>query len=316
MKILVTPASFKQGAVGSVMERLKSFAGTLTFNPKGKPLSEVELVEALEGCDGCIAGLDPFTNRVIKSTSQLKVISRYGTGVDNVDLAAAREKGIVVCRTPGVNSQAVAELAISLLLCIARQVPMLDRKTREGHWVRSVGIELQNKTLGILGLGAVGKKTARLAAGFSMNVLACDPNMDTDFIKANGIRPVDFSTLLGESDFLSLHLPLKEDTKYIISAEAMRSMKKGAIIINTARGGLIDEAAACELIKSGHLDGLGLDVYEQEPPRNSPLFGLENVVFTPHTAAHTTEATIGMASMSVDNLIDVLSGKECKNIVK
>jgi D-3-phosphoglycerate dehydrogenase len=307
MKILVTPASFKQGASAAVMDTLKGFADDLVFNTKGKPLTEDELVAALKGCDGCIAGLDPFSRRVIESADKLKVISRYGTGVDNVDVAAAVEKGIAVCRTPGVNSQAVAELAIAFMLCLARQVPMLDRKTREGHWVRSVGVELHKKTLGILGLGAVGKKTARIAAGFSMNVIACDPGIDSGYAKDNGIRPVDFDTLLKESDFLSLHLPLKPDTRHIISAEAMKRMKKGAIIINTARGGLIDEAAACDLIKSGHLDGLGLDVYEQEPPQNSPLFGLENVVFTPHTAAHTTEATAGMASMSVENLINAFT---------
>ena len=307
MKILVTPASFKQGASSSVMARLKSFAGDIVFNTKGKPFTEDELIAALKGCDGCIAGLDPFNRKVIENADTLKVISRYGTGIDNVDVEAAKEKGISVCRTPGVNSQAVAELAIAFMLCLARQVPMLDRKTREGHWVRSVGIELHTKTLGILGLGAVGKRTARIAAGFSMNVLACDPNIDIGYAQSNGIKPVDFDTLLRESDFLSLHLPLKPDTRHIMSAEAMRRMKKGAIIINTARGGLIDEAAACALIKSGHLDGLGLDVYEEEPPQNSPLFGLENVVFTPHTAAHTTEATAGMASMSVENLINAFN---------
>jgi len=307
MKILVTPASFKQGASPAVMDRLENFTDELVFNTKGKPLTEEELVVMLKGCDGCIAGLDPFNRMVIESADTLKVISRYGTGIDNVDVEAAKEKGITVCRTPGVNSQAVAELAIAFMLCLARQVPMLDRKTREGHWVRSVGVELHEKTLGILGLGAVGKRTARIAAGFSMNVLACDPNIDIGYAQSNGIRPVDFDTLLRESDFLSLHLPLKPDTRHIISAKAMRSMKKGAVIINTARGGLIDEAAACDLIKSGHLDGLGLDVYEKEPPQHSPLFGLENVVFTPHTAAHTTEATAGMASMSVENLINAFN---------
>jgi len=307
MKILVTPASFKQGASPAVMDRLINFADELIFNTKGKPLTEEELVVMLKDCDGCIAGLDPFSRLVIENSDTLKVISRYGTGIDNVDVEAAKKKGITVCRTPGVNSQAVAELAVAFMLCLARQVPMLDRKTREGYWVRSVGIELYKKTLGILGLGAVGKKTARIAAGFSMTVLACDPNIDIGYAQSNGIQPADFDTLVRESDFLSLHLPLKPDTRHIISAEAMRRMKKGAIIINTARGGLIDEAAACDMIKSGHLDGLGLDVYEEEPPHNSPLFGLENVVFTPHTAAHTTEATAGMASMSVENLINAFN---------
>ena len=293
------------------MERLKNFAGTLVFNTKGKPFTEDELIGALAGCEGCIAGLDPFSRKVIENAPGLKVISRYGTGVDNVDIAAARDNGVAVCRTPGVNSQAVAELAITLLLCLVRQVPMLDRKTREGQWVRSIGIELHKKTLGILGLGAVGKRTARLAAGFSMKVLACSPHIDPEYARENGIVPAGFDQLIAESDFLSLHLPLKPDTKNIISAEVMGKMKKGSIIINTARGGLLDEAAAYEMLKSGHLDGLGLDVYEEEPPKGSPLFGLENVVFTPHTAAHTNEATEAMAALSVENLISVLQGREC-----
>jgi D-3-phosphoglycerate dehydrogenase len=315
MKILITPASFKPDTVGPASERLRAFSSDLVFNPHARPLTEDELIPLLDGCDGCIAGLDPFTERVIESAGALKVISRYGTGVDNVDLAAARAKNVVVCKTPGVNARAVAELVFGLLLCLARQVPMLDRKTREGQWVRSIGIELHEKTFGILGLGAVGKIASRLAAGFSMKVLACDPEMDTDFVKANGIIPVSFEELIRESDFLSLHLPLTEKTRCIICADVMRNMKRGAVIINTARGGLLDEAAAYDLLKSGHLGGLGLDVYEKEPPVNSPLFELPNVVFTPHTAARTAESATAMAELSVNNLIDVLSGKECSNIV-
>ena len=315
MKILVTPASFNHDSSDPAMTRLRSFAGTLVFNPRGKPLSEDELISLLDGCDGCVAGLDPFSKRVIENAGALKVISRYGAGVDNVDLAAAKAKNIAVCNTPGVNAQAVADLAIALLLCLVRQLPFLDRKTREGQWIRSIGIELYEKTFGILGLGAVGKAVARRAGGFSMRILACDPDMDTEYARANGITAVTFEELLRESDFLSLHLPLKADTRYVISAEAMQSMKKGAIIINTARGGIIDEAAAAALLESGHLGGLGLDVYETEPPRDSAFFRMDNVILTPHTAAHTAEAVAAMAALSVQNLIDVLSGRDCPNVV-
>ncbi|MDR0321656.1 MAG: phosphoglycerate dehydrogenase [Treponema sp.] len=307
MKILVTPASFKPTTIGPAMDKLRSFADILVFNPQNRPLCEDELIPLLEDCEGCIAGLDPFTKRVFEYAEKLKVVSRYGTGVDNVDIEAAKERGITVCRTPGVNSQAVAELVFGLLLSLVRKLPHLDRSTREGKWDRSVGTELHKKTLGILGLGAVGKTVAQIAGGFSMKVLACDPVMDNEYAKAHGITPVNLDRLARESDFLSLHLPLKMDTRHILSGTVMRTMKKGAIIVNTARGGLIDEEAACVLLKSGHLGGLALDVYEEEPPHSTPLFVLDNVIVTPHTAARTAEATAAMAEQSVQNLIDAFA---------
>jgi D-3-phosphoglycerate dehydrogenase len=288
------------------MDKLRAFADILVFNPENRPLCEDELIPLLEGCDGCIAGLDPYTKRVIENAENLKVISRYGTGVDNVDLAAAQKHDILVCRTPGVNAQAVAELVFGLTLCLIRKLPHLDRSTREGKWDRSVGGELYQKTLGILGLGAVGKAVARIAEGFSMRTLACDPTLDNEYAKAHGITPVNLDRLTREADILSLHLPLKADTRHIISGSVMRNMKKGAILVNTARGGLIDEEAACVLLKSGHLGGLALDVYEEEPPHSTPLFVLDNVIVTPHTAARTAEATAAMAELSVQNLIDAL----------
>jgi D-3-phosphoglycerate dehydrogenase len=308
MKILVTPASFRPDMESPALEQLRQFSQSLVFNPHKRPLTEDELISLLDGCDGCIAGVDPFSRKVIENTNALKVISRYGTGVDNVDLQAAREKNIAVRNTPGVNANAVADLVFGFMLCLARQLPHLDRKTREGQWTRSIGIELCHKTIGILGLGAVGKAVARRAAGFFMKVLACDPLIDRDYARLNDIEPVDFKRLAEESDFFSLNLPLQPDTRNIISREVMCAMKPGVIIINTARGGLLDEAAACDLLKSGHLGGLGLDVYETEPVVHSPLFELDNVILTPHTAAHTFEATAGMAAMSVQNLIEALSG--------
>ena len=315
MKILVTPTSFKPDSETPAMQKLKAFAGSLIFNPSGKPLSEDELITLLEACDGCIAGLDYYTPKVLESAKNLKVISRYGVGVDRVDLAAAKARNIVVCNTPGANTQGVADLAFALLLAAARRVPVLDRKTKAGQWPRSTGTELYGKTIGILGLGAIGKAVAQRATGFSMKVIAYDPFINREYAAAHNIVSADIDTLIREADFVSLHLPLTEETRHIISADVMRVMKKGAIIVNTARGGLIDETAACEFLASGHLGGMGLDVYEEEPPQKSPLFDLENVVLTPHTSAHTAEATEAMANMSVQNLIAVLSGKDCPNIV-
>jgi D-3-phosphoglycerate dehydrogenase len=232
-----------------------------------------------------------------------------------VDLEAAKARGIPVCNTPGANAQAVADLAFGLALCAARKIPLLDKKTREGQWVRSTGVELFGKTMGILGLGAVGRAVAQRAKGFSMRVLAYDPFINTRYAEEQGIVVSDFDSLIKESDVISLHLPLDQKTKHVINAEAMARMKRGVILINTARGGLIDESAAYELLRSGHIGGLGLDAYEEEPPGKSSLFELDNVVLTPHTASHTAEATANMAAMSVENLINILSGGDCPYIV-
>ena len=311
MKILVTPTSFTPERGGAALELLRSFSADLVFNPLGKPLSEDTLISLIADCDGCIAGLDTYTRRVIWSAPKLKVISRYGVGFDQVDIAAAAEKGVVVCNTPGVNAEAVADLALAMMLCIARKLPLLDRKTKEGEWPRSTGFELRGKTIGILGLGAVGRAVAKRAAGFSMKVTAHDPFINKEYAAANGITVSAFDELIKESDIVSLHLPLTNETRNIINEETMRAMKKGAVIINTARGGFIDEDAACALLKTGHLGGLGLDSFGKEPPGPSPLFALDNVIITPHTGAHTSEATAAMADLSVRNLIDVLSGKDC-----
>ena len=311
MKILVTPTTITPDSDIPAMKKLRAFSDSVVFNTTGKPLPEDALLPLIDGCDGCIAGLDNYSAKVIESAKSLRVISRYGAGYDQVDLASAKANNVVVCNTPGANSQAVADLTFGLLLCVARKLPILDRMTREGGWPRSNGVELYGKTIGILGLGAVGKAVAKRASGFSMRILAYDPVINLEFAGANGVISVDFDTVIREADFLCLHMPLNDETRLVISSGVMKAMKKGAIIVNTARGGIVDEDAACELLASGHLGGMGLDVYEEEPPKRTALFDLENVVLTPHTAAHTAEATANMADMSVQNLIDVLSGREC-----
>jgi D-3-phosphoglycerate dehydrogenase len=315
MKVLVTPTSMNREDPGRALKRLLRFADEVVFNPLGKPLAGEELISLLSGCDAYIAGLDYISREIIESCGSLKVISRYGAGFDRVDIAAAKARNIPVCNTPGVNAQAVADLAMGLLLCAARRIPMLDRKTREGGWVRSTGMELYGKTIGLLGLGAVGKGVARRARGFSMEVMACDPFIDKKYAEENHILISDFDSLVRKSDIVSLHIPLSAETRHIINRDVMESMKEGAIIINTARGGLIDERAAFEFLMSGRLGGLGLDVFEEEPPEASPLFGLDNVVVTPHTGAHTREAAAAMAELAVQNLIDILGGRPCPYII-
>lgn len=315
MKILVTPTSFRSKANEKPREQLQNFADEIIYNDYGRPLSSVELKEMIKDCDGYIAGVDYIDEEVFKSANNLKVISRYGAGYDRVDIKVATEKDIVVTNTPGSNANSVADLALGLILSIARKIPMLDRKTKSGEWIRSTGIELSNKTLGVLGLGAIGKNVAKRAQGFSMNVIAYDPYIDLKYTEVNEIQSVPLDYLIKNSDVISLHLPINKDTKDIISYKEFEIMKDNVILINTSRGGLINESAAIEYLKNGKLGGLGLDAFEEEPPKKYKNFQFDNVVLTPHTGAHTYEATENMAVMAVDNLINVLTGKECKFIV-
>ena len=316
MKILVTPTSFRPDKQTNALQKLRDFAGDIVFNPHGRPLKQSELIELLPSCDGFIAGLDYIDAGVISSCDKLRVISRYGAGVDRVDLDAARAFNVVVCNTPGANAQAVADLTIGLLLSVARKIPLLDSSVKSGNWFRSTGVEIYGKTIGILGLGAIGRAVAKRAQGFSMRVLAYDPYIDNDYAIKNDVISASIDQIVQEADVISLHLPLSGDTRHIISADLMKKMKRGVIIINTARGGLIAEDILPELLDSGQLGGLGLDAFEVEPLVKTPLSGYDNVVLTPHTAAHTFEATENMADMAVQNLIDVLSGNECRYVIK
>ncbi len=303
------------GSNSPALEKLKKFTNEIVYNPLGRPLKEEELIPLLKDCDGYIAGLDNVTDKVIGACDRLKVISRYGAGVDRVDLKAAHEKNVKVTNTPGVNAEAVAELTMGLVLSLARKIPYLDYQTKNNKWVRSSGIELRGKTMGILGLGAIGKDVAAIAQGFSMKVVAYDPYWNGEYASAHGIAERTFEELIREADVISLHLPILPSTRHMIDRKAMENMKPGVIIVNASRGGIIDEQAACEFLKSGRIGGLGLDAFEVEPPQNLPLFGFENVVVTPHTGAHTKEATLQMADLSVENLIHVLSGQPCSYIM-
>lgn len=315
MKILVTPTSLQPAKGSKALEILREFSDDLVFNELGRPLTEDELIPLLKDCDGYVAGLDFVTEKVINSCENLKIISRYGAGFDRVDIAAAKAKGIPVTNTPGVNAEAVGELAFSLILSVARRITYLNNSTRNGEWVRSTGMELKGKTIGIMGLGAIGKVVARCAKGFEMNVIAYDPFINEAYCKENNITVCTFDEVVEQADVISLHLPLLDSTKHMINKDAISKMKPTTILINTSRGGIIDEDAAYEALKAGKLGGLGLDAFEIEPPTGSPLFELDNVVVTPHTGAHTKEATDNMANAAIKNLIDVLSGKGCPYIV-
>ena len=312
MKILITATSFMDQMNNEAIDEITRFADEIVLNPFKRPLTADELIEMSEGCDGIIAGLDHYDCRFFEAApAPVKVISRYGVGYDRVDIAAARNRGIIVTNTPGVNSESVADLAFGLMLAVARHIPQADREIREGDWPRLNGVELYGKSLGILGLGSIGKAVVLRAGGFSMRVSASDPYIDMKYADEHNIRVCSFDEIVTGSDFISVHLPLNESTAGIIGSEAIARMKRNAIVINTARGGIVDEKAMYEALQSGRLAGYGVDAFAAEPPVNEPLLTLPNVVATPHSGSHTREATRKMASLSVRNLIDVLSGKIC-----
>lgn len=316
MRVLVTPTSFDKPENAAARALLETAFDEIIYNDLHVPLKGDEIIKRLQGCDAYIAGVDYITKDVIDNMpASLKVISRYGAGVDRVDVPACTAKGIKVTNTPGANATAVCELAFSLMLCAARNIPQLHKAVEDSQWPRSQGIELAGKTLGIVGMGAIGKRLAIRAKAFEMDVVAYDPYFDKCFADKNGIRQADIDELLKTADFVSLHVPLTNETKYMINAKRIASMKPGAVIINTARGGLIDEAAAAEAIKSGKLGGMGLDAFEQEPLLDSPLKGLPHVIFTPHTGAHTAEAVANMGMMSVQNAIAVVKNEQCRYIL-
>lgn len=316
MKILITTNSFKKPENHEGQALIEAFADEIVYKEVARPLLPEELIELLDGVDGCIAGVDHFTREVIEAApDSLKVISRFGVGVDRVDLEAAKERGIVVTNTPEANATAVAEYAFGTMIALARHMVLLCNDVHAGGWNNKDGIELMGQTLGIIGLGAIGKRLASRAKGFEMRVIAYDPYADEAYASAHDIDLVSLDTLLERSNFISIHTPLTEETHHLIDRAAIAKMPQDAILINTARGGIVDEEAVAEAIKSGKLYGAAFDAFAEEPPKVSPLFGLGNVILSPHTGAHTTAANANMGWMAARNCVAILSGQPSKYVV-
>lgn len=304
--VLVSPTSFTQGDP-EVQHVLESSVGSVVYNTTGKRLSAVQLQEMLKGVDGYIAGADEVTADVITSADRLKVISRYGVGMDNVDLEAAKQHGIVVTNTPGANSVSVAELALGLALDLARGITIAAGRMRGGEWPRSTGISLKGKTFGIVGLGAVGRELALRLKGFELHIVAYDPFPNREFAAANGVELKDLGEVLAVSDVVSLHLPVTVETRSMVNARFLAAMKSGAFLINTARGELVDEAALKQALDNGKLQGAALDVLTDEPPlASNPLLTDPRVIVTPHMGAHTDDATAAMGRMATEDCLAVL----------
>jgi len=272
-------------------------------------LSKEELEKVIGDYDGlAVRSATKVTEKVIAAGGKLKVVGRAGIGVDNIDVKAATAKGVIVMNTPFGNSITTAEHALSLMMALARQIPEADRSTQAGKWEKSkfLGVELSAKTLGVIGCGNIGSIVADRGIGLKMKVLAYDPFLSAERAVALGVEKVELDELLRRADFITLHTPLTDKTRNIVDAAALKKVKPGVRIVNCARGGLVDERALAQALKAGQVAGAAFDVFEVEPAKDSPLFGLPNVICTPHLGAATSEAQENVALQVAEQMADYL----------
>ena len=305
-KILITPRSY--GKYDPSVEDLLTQAGyTLVRNPVGRILTKEEMMQAIAGCSGVIIGVDPLDTDVLRCAPNLRAVSKYGVGTDNIDLDYCKAHDIAVSITRGANAQAVADYAFSLLCACARKIPLINSCCHERDWTKRMGLDIYGKKLGILGLGAIGKGVAERATGFHMEVLAYDLYWDEAYANAHGIRFAQPDEIFSVCDFISLHLPLTEQTRYLVDAAALARMKPECVLINTARGELIDETALVRALKNHSIAAAGLDVFREEPPENPALYELDNLIMGAHCAASTPGASMAMSRMATENLLQNLN---------
>lgn len=267
-------------------------------------------IEGLADADAVLAGSDLYSDEVFASLPKLRVVSRMGVGYDLVDTHSATRHGVVVTITPQGNHAGVAEHAVALMLAVARGIVQNDHDVRSGKWPKPQLVPLRGKTLGLVGLGRIGRSLAARAIALGLNVVACDPLVDEAAARSTGIRLTSFDELLANSDFVSLHAPLTDATRGLINSSTLVRMRPGSFLINTARGGLVVEADLVEALQSGHLAGAALDVFVTEPPpADHPLFSLPNVVLTSHVAAGDAQSIHDMAMGAAQNIIDLYEGR-------
>lgn len=275
----------------------------MVFSTPGQQPDERELAERLPGCVGYLAGVEPITAGVLEQAAALRVISRNGTGIDNIDIEACERLNIMICRAEGANAQGVAELTVGLLFAMARSIAFSDRQMKSGKWIRSKGFELGGKALGLVGCGHIGRKVATMAACMGMAVKAYDPYPDPSFQPASSFSFAPLDEVLKTSDMVSLHCPSLREGKPIIAHRELSMMKQGAVLINTARAELVDEDALVQAIENDHLGGYATDVFRSEPPGATPLLSHDRCLATPHMGGYTKESVARATRAAVDNLL-------------
>jgi len=309
-RILITTSSFGKDDP-SPLDSLRDAGYEVIVNPHGRKLSEDEVAYLLLEVKpvGMIAGVEPLTAQVLEQTEGLQAISRCGVGLDNVDLTAAMEKSIVVLNTPDGPTQAVAELTVGLIFDLLRRISFLDRELRKRNWRKETGSLLQDKKVGIIGLGRIGKRVAELLVALGAKVAGTDVKPDFEWLQTSQIPLFSLEELLKESEIFCLHVAYTADNKYLIGRREIEAMRKGAYLLNLSRGGVIDENALYLALTSGHLSGAALDVFDQEP-YTGPLANLDNVILTPHIGSYARESRLEMETQAVRNMLSALNAKK------
>lgn len=304
--VLVTPRSLTSAPVAE-LDRLRDHGYTLRFSRAGRTPSEAELLDLVPGCVGWIAGVERVSPRVIDAARALRAISRNGVGVDSLPLALLQARGIRVVTAAGANANGVAELALGLMLSAARAVPGCDAGIKAGGWPRPRGREIGSQTIGLLGCGMIGRALVRLLAGFETRILAFDPGEPPVPDAPRGFAYAPFESVLEHADILSLHCPLPENGRPILDAQALLRLRQGAIIINTARAGLVDEAAMLDGLETGRIAAYGVDVFAEEPPRCLRLARHPSVIATSHIGGLTADSVARATRAAVDGLLEALA---------
>jgi D-3-phosphoglycerate dehydrogenase len=311
-KVVVTAVTFAK-ADPEPLQRLQAIGCEVITNSLGRPLTEGEMINAAQDADALIVGNDKVTGKIIRSCPRLKVIAKHGVGVDGIDRKTAAECGVVVTNAPGVNSHEVADLTFGLLHMLSRGLYIANEATKSGHWLKPMGVGLWGKTIGIVGVGKIGLATAYRATGYKMKILGfdCVKRPEANEI---GLDYVALDQLLQQSDFVSLHLPLTNETRNILDDGRLGLLKPGAILINTARSQLVEYETLYKALLDGRIRGYGVDVYDFEPPQLHPMFSLENVILTPHLGGTCKESNIRMGNTAVSNVIAVLEKRTPPNL--
>lgn len=307
-KVLIAPAPLA-GLQAEFLSVLTKAGFEPVFPKKKAQLTEAELLEQLIGIRATLAGSEPYTRNVLQAHPQLRVIARAGVGYDAVDTLAATELGMAVTITPGANQDAVAEHTFTLILAIAKNLISQHQGTIALQWPRRANLPLRGRTLGIAGLGRIGKAVALRGEAFLMKLIAYEPYPDHAFAKAHGITFVSFDELLAQSDFLTLHLPVTKESKYLINRHTLARMKPSAYLINTARGLIVNEADLIDALQSKRIAGAGIDVFEEEPPTDNALLHMDNVVVTPHAAGVDLQSRDDMALSAAEAIVSLAKGE-------
>ena len=301
-KVLLSPSSF--GKISNEpLTLLKNKNFEIVDNPYGRKLTEDETIKLASGCIGIIAGVESLSEKVLKELPELKIISRVGVGMDSVDLNYAKNAGITVVNTPDGPTLAVAELTLALTMSLLRRIPMADAKIKSGVWEKETGNLLSGKTIGIIGLGRIGKKTAEIFRALGNPVIGYDLFPDQDWAKKNNVNFVAIEEALKNADILSLHVSGGKDNNSLLGHKELDLIKKSALLINVSRGGVVNEAALYDSLKNKKLAGAAIDVFENEP-YSGELTKLENVILTPHLGSYASEAKVQMEIDSVKNFLD------------